>query len=822
MVSWISESLLVSALLAAIVALVCRLFRPRAALCHALWVVVLLKLITPPWVTSPWLPDGLRDILLLRGIPETVAAAPYAGTEISADQRTAPLILRLIGNENPVGNSAMSTEPGNLQWKELLATALLALWVAGALAMAGTQIARLLRFRRLILRGRDSPEWLAREAQRLSDEFHLSLPRLTIVSGLGSALAWTIGHARILIPETLVDAIPANRWPTILAHEFAHLKRKDHWIGWLQLFVGCVWWWNPVFWYSRRQLQEYAEMACDAWVTATLPERRHDYAEALIRVVELASEYPSPAPALGMANRPAAAFERRLNMILRGKMPNRLSIMTAGLVALFALLVVPNLSYAIFQMEANPTPAEVPQTAQSQPDPTSSPAPVAQAAPEPKGSAELENKLDSPISIEFEGNHLAEITKFISDSWEVNIAIDWRVVVPPARPVPADKGKEAPPFKRVPGEKATEAPPVPVPEPGSPDYVTDGMVPFVKIQDVSMRDALTALLRPLNLTFVADRDVIWISSPEKMKEDATHPKPAPIFSDEQILKILAAPVSIEFENIHISEALEFITDSWNVNLVLDSRLVTPPRQSVQEVKMGSTGYITDGIVPQINLKNLSIDQALETVLRPLNLTFTVDRGFIWVSSFDLINAAPLSAEALRPNKAASQEPSQADRVEVLRTFEGKDGICLAQVRVNSAAGRFTGWFKQGDPCGGYTVSAIDSRQAAVTFHRARYNESMSMKAVSGNTVEPDPAGPVTKDWNPPVSLLGLRIVPAGVRAQIQTAAATKWYREGESFERYTLLKISLERQSVTLYDEKSDSFATLSLSPSGGQAPKTS
>ena len=343
MVSWVIESLFVSALLAAIVTVICRLFRPRPAFCHALWVIVLIKLMTPPWIASPWLPDQLRDALFAREVSVPVSS-PHAETAVSADQRTASVVLRLIGSESPVADSVISTEAANPPWKEPAKTALLALWVAGALAMAGTQFSRLLRFRGLIMRGHEAPEWLMREAENLSSGLNLSPPKLIVVSGLGSALAWTIGHAKILIPDALVDAIPANRWPTILAHEFAHLKRKDHLFGWLQLLVGCVWWWNPVFWYARRRLQEYAEMACDAWVTSVLPERRHDYAEALIRVVELASEYPSPVPALGMANRPAAAFERRLTMILREKMPYRLSIVTAGLVGLFALLVVPNLS----------------------------------------------------------------------------------------------------------------------------------------------------------------------------------------------------------------------------------------------------------------------------------------------------------------------------------------------------------------------------------------------------------------------------------------------------------------------------------------------
>ena len=36
------------------------------------------------------------------------------------------------------------------------------------------------------------------------------------------------------------------------------------------------------------------------------------------------------------------------------------------------------------------------------------------------------------------------------------------------------------------------------------------------------------------------------------------------------------PVSIEFEDIHISEIVDFIADSWDVNIVIDNRAVMPP------------------------------------------------------------------------------------------------------------------------------------------------------------------------------------------------------------------------------------------------------
>src|SRR5260370_12603666 len=54
MLWWLVENTVFAAILAGVVALLCRCFRPGPAVRHALWLVVLLKLLTPPFLHWPW------------------------------------------------------------------------------------------------------------------------------------------------------------------------------------------------------------------------------------------------------------------------------------------------------------------------------------------------------------------------------------------------------------------------------------------------------------------------------------------------------------------------------------------------------------------------------------------------------------------------------------------------------------------------------------------------------------------------------------------------------------------------------------------------
>jgi hypothetical protein len=129
----------------------------------------------------------------------------------------------------------------------------------------------------------------------------------------------------------------------VLTHELAHLRRRDHWVGWLLLAAGCLWWWHPLFWLVRRRLHREAELACDAWVVGRLPAARRAYAEALLLVCQRWSLPAMAAPALGAAGR-HRDLERRLIMVMREEVPYRLPLRWLLGVGTLALLGIPALT----------------------------------------------------------------------------------------------------------------------------------------------------------------------------------------------------------------------------------------------------------------------------------------------------------------------------------------------------------------------------------------------------------------------------------------------------------------------------------------------
>ncbi|MCC6486637.1 MAG: carboxypeptidase regulatory-like domain-containing protein [Candidatus Hydrogenedentes bacterium] len=96
-------------------------------------------------------------------------------------------------------------------------------------------------------------------------------------------------------------------------------------------------------------------------------------------------------------------------------------------------------------------------------------------------------KLNSPISLEFEGEHLAAITAFMASYLGLSIELDTQVIAPQ-------------------GSAPTE----------SAAYATDGIVPYVKLADVPFKDALKALLRPLGLDYDVRGDTVYISTPARL------------------------------------------------------------------------------------------------------------------------------------------------------------------------------------------------------------------------------------------------------------------------------------------------------------------
>jgi len=69
----------------------------------------------------------------------------------------------------------------------------------------------------------------------------------------------------------------------VVAHEQAHIRRKDHWWKPLGFFLLTIYWFNPLMWLAYVLLCRDIELACDEKVIKELGnEQRADYTQALV------------------------------------------------------------------------------------------------------------------------------------------------------------------------------------------------------------------------------------------------------------------------------------------------------------------------------------------------------------------------------------------------------------------------------------------------------------------------------------------------------------------------------------------------------------
>jgi beta-lactamase regulating signal transducer with metallopeptidase domain len=349
MLGWLAETTIVAVALAGVVALICRSLSRQPALRHALWLVVLLKLLTPPWLAWPWpAPSNVyRE-------PASFEALRAPFTEASAKPiPDRPLVPAAPFDPNLDADSiesAVPSEPFPLpepspeesvpSTKAQVASGLAATWAMGAAAMGLLQLVRIVRFQLQVARGMAAPRTLSTAVAELAALVKVAAPPVRLLPGLASPLAWGLGTPRLLWPAALLGRLPPDSERAAIVHELAHLRRRDHWIGWLQLIAGCVWWWSPLWWIVQRQLRGAAEEACDAWVVETLPQNRRAFALALVEVCSLQSDRAVPRLALGVDGR-TQEIERRMRMILCESIPSRVSWRGLFSVALLALIALP-------------------------------------------------------------------------------------------------------------------------------------------------------------------------------------------------------------------------------------------------------------------------------------------------------------------------------------------------------------------------------------------------------------------------------------------------------------------------------------------------
>lgn len=112
----------------------------------------------------------------------------------------------------------------------------------------------------------------------------------------------------------------------------------------------------------------------------------------------------------------------------------------------------------------------------------------------------------------------------ISEGPGLSTMTNQRAATPPVQVATAGPRDPGTSF-RGPVPTIAQAPIAPGPFRGPPaplggEIVTDGMVDYVNLKNVTLREALKAVLHPLNLDFSVQSGAIWISTPEKIRTES--------------------------------------------------------------------------------------------------------------------------------------------------------------------------------------------------------------------------------------------------------------------------------------------------------------
>lgn len=217
---------------------------PKSIIC-ALWALVGIRLLCPfSWQSH------------LSLVPEKVAS----GSLVSdfADSFVDSFVERDISYyEVTVKDEASAPETA----ENILVPVLTAIWLLGAFILWLYAVLSCIRLRRRVSEGvRQSYRvWLC---DRIDTPFILGIVR-----------------PRIYLPSSLCQAQLAP----VLAHENAHLKRRDHWWKPLGYALLTLYWFNPFCWAAYILLCRDIEMACDERVIRDMnAEEIKYYAKTLL------------------------------------------------------------------------------------------------------------------------------------------------------------------------------------------------------------------------------------------------------------------------------------------------------------------------------------------------------------------------------------------------------------------------------------------------------------------------------------------------------------------------------------------------------------
>ena len=283
----------------------------RAA--HALWLVVLVRLLIPwtphtPMAVLPGPPEdrGAMDSVTLKSFVVSGGPEPMATPIAPLERRSAP---GAVVNGRTV---------------ELV-------WLAGVVVFFGISLAGALRAAPLVRRARE----IAADSNAM--QVLASLPmsvrglRILETDELKSPALCGFIRPAILLPPGWAKSMTSEELRCVLLHEIGHHRRGDVVWRWMFLLARAFHWFNPLVWIADLQMRIDQEMACDEWVLAQgggIDSQK--YGEALLRACRNLTPIRISSPGHATMAESSAGLAQRIRHIARMKTPRLARIRSHG------------------------------------------------------------------------------------------------------------------------------------------------------------------------------------------------------------------------------------------------------------------------------------------------------------------------------------------------------------------------------------------------------------------------------------------------------------------------------------------------------------
>jgi beta-lactamase regulating signal transducer with metallopeptidase domain/peroxiredoxin len=369
----VAQNTIMAGILAILVYGLTRVWR-RPPVAHLLWLIVLAKLIGPPvlpvdmtglFARRPAIEshDGGRDMARAGDVSGGQASFASLADPRARDAHPFEAIEDELQAASPADDEAGALAP----WQSLTTmcvdfvcrygnAALALAWIIGSGLCGAIALRRIIRFDRMIRGTLAAPKRRQALVAELAGTLGVRrVPDLQLIEGDGVPMVWWVGRRPIIaFPAGLIGELDDQQTSMVLAHELAHLCRRDHWVRGAELVISVLYWWNPMVGWVRGRLHEAEDLCCDAWVEWAFPGRRKEYAEVLFKAATLTGPTLRRPPALASSFLNHGVLKGRIEAVLEGGRPRHVSPGAAVSLAAAAIVLLPSFVPSVPAADVHP------------------------------------------------------------------------------------------------------------------------------------------------------------------------------------------------------------------------------------------------------------------------------------------------------------------------------------------------------------------------------------------------------------------------------------------------------------------------------------